>query len=62
MTTTKRTPVPSWTPKSDKSKHRCGGACGRMLPARKFPTDAACPGHRAGECRECRDTRLGRRV
>jgi hypothetical protein len=59
--TTKRTPIPAWQPKSEKSKHRCAGACGRMLPARKFPTTTR-EGVRAGECRECRDTRLGRRA
>jgi hypothetical protein len=37
----------------------CIGACGELLPIRKFPTVSGHPGgqFRIAECRECRDRR-----
>ena len=38
---------------------RCVGACHRVLPIQKFPTEGGKPGgsHRLAECRDCRNAR-----
>lgn len=37
----------------------CSGACGEVKPSTSFPTISGQPGARNGECRACRDERLG---
>lgn len=39
-----------------KETHKCQGKCGKTLPVKKFPTTGK-DGHRAVECRPCRDDR-----
>lgn len=49
-------PTRTWRATADDATQTCGGACGRDLPARKFPTTKY-RNVREVECRECRDAR-----
>ncbi|MQW74834.1 hypothetical protein GHK92_03025 [Nocardioides sp. dk4132] len=54
---TGRTTLGTFTPNGkDSEKHLCTGACGLLLPIKKFPTPKT-RGVRVSECRSCRDTR-----